>query len=71
MRSRRSCRLVVIVIADQRFLNSVVIEQNARAPRIFASDEVGLLQNPDGAKSDVFEVSDRGTDQIKSPWHAL
>jgi hypothetical protein len=44
-------------------LDAVVIEELARATRVFREYEVGFLEHFDRAEGDVGEVADRGTDE--------
>ena len=59
----------MVVIADQRLIDPIVIEKDARVPRILARDQVALLQNPHRAKRDVFEVADRRGHQVQNAGH--
>lgn len=57
---------IVLVVAHQRLLDSVVIEEFSAVARVFTGDAVNLvLQNTNGSKGDVFKVSDGGGDKIE------
>jgi putative FmdB family regulatory protein len=66
----RAGQLVVLVIADQRFVNVVVCEQLQRMARILAGDLVYLLEDANGAKRDVLEIADGRANQIEAAGRA-
>ena len=57
--------LVVLVIADQSRLDAVVAEQFQRLARILAGDQVDFFEHTQSPQRDVFEIADRGGDQIE------
>ena len=61
--------LVVLVITDRRFVDAVVIEQLARLPRVLASHQVCLAQNPQRAQRDVLQIADRRGHQVERSGH--
>ncbi len=62
----------MLVIADERFANFITIEQLVCLARIFAGDEGNFLaQNTQRAQGDVFEISDRRSDQVKRSGQTL
>jgi putative FmdB family regulatory protein len=63
----RAGQLVVLVIADQRFVNVVVREQLQRMAGILAGDLVYLLEDANGAKGDVLEIANGRPNQIEAP----
>ena len=62
----RLLRLVVLVVAGSRRLNAEVVEQFLGLPRILAGDAVGTFQHPQRSQCDVFQIADRGSDQIET-----
>ena len=61
----RARKFVVLVIADERFVNVEVIQKLKRVAGVFAGDLVDFLENAKGAKRDVFEVADRSGDEVQ------
>ena len=61
----RAGKLIVLVIADGGLLDAVVVQQLHRLPGIFAGDEVHVLQGPQCAQRDVFQIADRCADEVK------
>jgi hypothetical protein len=57
--------LVVFVIADLGCFDLKVVQKFACVARVFGCDEVCCLQNSDGAICHVFEIADRGSDNVK------
>ncbi len=57
-------QLIVFVIADQRFLDAVMVQQLLRVAGIFAGDLIDFLQNTQRAQGDVFQIADRCSDQV-------
>ena len=62
----RPVRLIVLVIAEQAGLNSVVIEQPFGGAGIFAGDPVGFFQDADGPVSDVLKIADGRRDYVEA-----
>ena len=58
----------MLVKADQLARNLIALEQHPRAPRVLASDRVGLAQGLERAQGDVPEVADRRGTHHESPW---
>src|SRR5262249_25314662 len=56
---RRALALVVLVVAEERRVDAVAVEQHARSPRVLAGDHVGLAQHAQHPQRDVLEVPDR------------
>ena len=56
---------VELEIAEQRFGNFEVLEQLARAARVFRRDHVAFLEHAQRAQGDVLEIADRRGDEIK------
>ncbi len=52
----------MLVVADERLANFVVVEEFLRVARVFASDLVDLFEDAQGAESDVFEIANGGAD---------
>ena len=50
---------VVVVIADARRFDFIVLEQDARCTCILARDNVGFAKHADGPKRDILEVANR------------
>src|SRR5262249_15453568 len=63
--------LIVLVVADRRFVDLEMVEQLARLPRIFAGDHRGFAKHAHGAIGDVFQVADRRGDQVQRARHDL
>ena len=61
--------LVVVVVADGRLGDTIVVQQLAGLPGVLAGDEVGLLERAHRAIGDVFQVSDGGGDQVEQAGH--
>jgi hypothetical protein len=49
---------VMLVVAYLPLLDSVMIQEFLSLARVFASDQIHFLQDPNGAKSDVLQVAD-------------
>jgi hypothetical protein len=62
---------VVLVIADGRLLNPVVVEEFARLSRVLARDQVHLPEDAHGPVRDVLEIADRGRDEVEVARHVL
>lgn len=56
---------VMFVVADLGGFDLKVMQQFSRMASIFGGDEVCGLQDFDGAKCHVFQVADRGSDDVK------
>jgi hypothetical protein len=54
------------MVADQRFVNSIMGEKLAGPPRIFGGDQVHLFQNPQSPQRNVLKVADGSRDDIKN-----
>src|SRR5258708_10931885 len=63
---RRAGHFVVLVVADERFVNVVVIQELQRVARIFAGDLIDFLQDAHRPQRDVFEIADWRPDEIKA-----
>src|SRR5664280_2335772 len=57
-------KFVVLVIAGGRRVDAVMIEELLRLTGVFAGDQLDFFQGADGAKSDVFQVSDGRTNEV-------
>ncbi|EKD34791.1 MAG: hypothetical protein ACD_75C02184G0001 [uncultured bacterium] len=53
-------RLFFPVIADQRRRDPEVGEELPGVPGVLGSDEIDLLEDPQGPQGNVFEIADRG-----------
>ena len=62
----RAGQFVVLVVADERFPNFVVVEQLLCVARVFAGDLVDFFEDSQGAQSDVFEIANRGADKVQA-----
>ena len=56
---------VEVVIADERFLNSEVVQKFEGLPRVFTRDEIGVAKRIQSARADIGKVSDRRGDDDK------
>ena len=54
---RGTRKFVVLVIADERFVNIVVSEQLLRVTSVFTSDLVDFFEDAQPAQGDVFEIA--------------
>src|SRR5437899_1864736 len=61
----------MFVIADGPSLDAEVVQQNARASRIFAADQINFAQDPQSACGNVFEVPDWCCDNVERSRHGL
>ena len=61
----RSGGFVVLVIAEHRLANTVIIQELYRVPRVFACDQVCLAQKADCSRRDIFQISYRSRYQIE------
>src|SRR6516162_631504 len=61
----RARQFVVLVVADCRLLDAVLVEQEHRMASIFAGDEVHCFQDAQRAEGDVLHVADGGADKIQ------
>ena len=57
--------LVVLVQAEQRFPDAVVLEEGERVPGVLAGDDVDGGEDAVGAERQVGEIADRSADQIE------
>ena len=55
---------VVLVIADERFANFVVVEELLRVARIFAGDLVDFFEDAQRAQGHVFQIADGCADEV-------
>jgi hypothetical protein len=53
---------VVLVVADERLANFVVVEEFLRVARVFAGDLVDFFEDAQGAEGDVLEIANGGGD---------
>lgn len=67
---RRGLRFVVLVVRAGGCRDGVAIEQAPRVARVLRQNYVNRLQNLDGAKRNVAQVSDRRADEIKTARYA-
>src|SRR5947209_7280985 len=65
----RAIELVVVVIADLRRLDAVVVEQFPGLARIFAGDPVHLPEDAYGPIRYVFQVPDRRSNNVEDAAH--
>ena len=56
---------VVLVIAECRLANIVMIQELYRVPRVFACDQVCLAQKAECSRRDIFQISYRSSYQIE------
>src|ERR1700758_2026311 len=56
---------VVLVIAECRLMNPVMIQELYRVPRVFACDQVCLAQEAECSRRDIFQISYRSRYQIE------
>src|SRR6185369_12390363 len=59
---------VVIVIRCHPCSDAIMGEQLARVPGVFGCDKIGLFEGAYGPEGDVFEIPDRGCDNIEGAW---
>jgi hypothetical protein len=59
----------MLVIAHQRLRDAVTIQQLAGLAGVFTRDKVHFAENPDGAKGDVLQVSDRCRNNVERAAH--
>ncbi len=57
--------LVVFVVADAAGSDAVVIQELLRLASIFTGDQVNFFEHAQRTQRDVFQISDRGCDEIK------
>jgi hypothetical protein len=57
--------LVVLMKAGGRGPDIVAMQENRGMARVFSRDQVNFLEDPDGPESDVFEVPDRGRNDVE------
>lgn len=65
----RARLLVVFVITDQRGGDLVSLQQLMRLASVFARDEIHFGERADPAKSNIFEISDRGRNDVECAAH--
>jgi hypothetical protein len=75
----RAGQLVMLVVANERLANFVVVKQFLCVACVFAGDLVDFLQYAQGAQRDVFEIANGGADKVQAAqrrfamdtgWHA-
>ncbi len=64
--SVRAMALVVLVIADGGRGDGEVVEEFLGLAGIFAGDAVGVLEDFEGAESDVAEIADGRGDEVEA-----
>ena len=57
---------VVLVVADERFANFVVVEKLLGVARVFAGDLVDFLEDAQGPQGDVFEIADGRANEVQA-----
>ena len=57
--------ITVLVKADQRRIDLIMLQQPPRRPRILRRNQTDLAQYPQPAKGDVFEITDGGADEVE------
>jgi hypothetical protein len=66
----------VLVVADRRLLDFVMVEQLLRLSRVLACDQINLLKHADGAHGDVLKVADGRSNEVQAGrefgrlWHS-
>ena len=63
--------LVVLVVRHELGLDAVAVEQDARATRVLAGDDVRLAQRRQHAQRHVLEIADRRRADDEPPAHAV
>ena len=63
----RAGQFVVLVVADHRLLDTVVVKQLHAMTRVLAGDEVHFFQHPQRPQRNVFHVPDGGAHQVERP----
>lgn len=58
----RSRHFVVLVVADERLANFIMVEEFLCVARVFASNPVDFLEDAQGAQRDVFKIADGRAD---------
>ncbi len=56
-------------VGDEWFTKVEVLEELAGAACILGCHQVALPQHPEGAQGDVFEIPDRGRDEVQGSWN--
>ncbi len=60
-------QFVVFVIADGSLLNAVVVQQLLSLAGVLAGNQVDFLQRAQGSQSNVFKISNGGSNQEENP----
>src|SRR5947199_3753909 len=61
----------MLVIADRRLTDAVVMQQFPRLACVLAGDGISLLKHAQRTQRDVFQVADRSRDEVERAGHAL
>ena len=64
-----SLAFIVFVIANGWLGDLIMSEKLSSVPGIFAGDEVGFFEHPQGAQSDVFKIAYGSCDNVKCTSH--
>ena len=56
----------MLVIADERFANFVMVEEFLGVARVFAGDLVDFFEDAEGAERDVLEIADGGANEVQA-----
>ena len=67
---RRALTLVVIMQADERLANLLMLKQLQRPPRILARDQIDGLQRLECSQRDIAQVPDRRGHDVQRPAHS-
>ena len=67
----QACFFVVVVIADERLPDVVMVQKYLGVPGILARDPVRFAQNADRPERDVFQISDGRSHQVEDARHVL
>lgn len=62
----RARQFVVLVIADKRLANLVVIEKLLRVPRVFTRNLIDFLQYAQSAQRHIFEIANRRANKVQA-----
>ncbi len=55
----------MLVIAERRLMNPIMIQELCRVPRVFACDQVCFAQKTKRSDGDIFQISYRRSHQIE------
>ena len=67
--ARAACRLVVLIIADERLFQLQMVQQPQRHPRVLGRDKIRLRKHLAAALGDIGQIADRRRHKIEHRAH--